>query len=49
MGYTLDHTAGVFLFDATGRLLGLSPYGQPLKKLGSDLQSIASTPSTHKN
>ena len=49
MGYTLDHTAGIFLFDATGRLLGLSPYGQPLNKLGSDLQSIASAPSTHKN
>lgn len=41
MGYTLDHTAGVFLFDASGRLLGLSPYGQPLQKLTSDLAAIA--------
>jgi protein SCO1/2 len=49
MGYTLDHTAGIFLFDATGRLLGLSPYGQPLNKLGSDLASIANHQSTHKN
>jgi cytochrome oxidase Cu insertion factor (SCO1/SenC/PrrC family)/thioredoxin-related protein len=41
MGYTLDHTAGIFLFDASGRLLGLSPYGQPLKKLADDLAAIA--------
>lgn len=41
MGYTLDHTAGVFLFDAQGRLLGLSPYGQPLDKLSRDLASLA--------
>ena len=42
MGYTLDHTAGIFLFAASGRLLGVSPYGQPVKKLSSDLLSIAS-------
>jgi len=41
MGYTLDHTAGIFLFDAQGRLLGLSPYGQPLEKLTRDLSTIA--------
>lgn len=41
LGYTLDHTAGIFLFAPDGRLLGLSPYGQPLKKLSSDLASIA--------
>jgi len=41
MGYTLDHTAGIFLFDARGRLLGLSPYGQPLAKLSRDLAVIA--------
>lgn len=47
MGYTLDHTAGVFLFDAQGRLLGLSPYGQPLEKLSRDLATLAgrTTPS----
>jgi protein SCO1/2 len=39
MGYTLDHTAGVFLFDGKGRLLGLSPYGQPIEKLASDLST----------
>jgi cytochrome oxidase Cu insertion factor (SCO1/SenC/PrrC family)/thioredoxin-related protein len=49
MGYTLDHTAGIFLFAATGRLLGLSPYGQPLNKLGSDLLHIASHRSPPKN
>ena len=37
MGYTLDHTAGVFLFAADGRLLGLSPYGQDLSELAADL------------
>lgn len=41
MGYTLDHTAGVFLFAPDGRLLGLSPYGQPLKDLAADLKTIA--------
>ncbi|PKO92008.1 MAG: hypothetical protein CVU16_07525 [Betaproteobacteria bacterium HGW-Betaproteobacteria-10] len=40
MGYTLDHTAGIFLFDKTGRLVGLSPYGQPLEKLASDLLTL---------
>lgn len=48
MGYTLDHTAGIFLFDASGHLLGLSPYGQPLKKLADDLAAIAAAaPVTH--
>jgi protein SCO1/2 len=41
MGYTLDHTAGVFLFAPDGRLLGLSPYGQPLKDLAADLKILA--------
>jgi protein SCO1/2 len=41
MGYTIDHTAGVFLFGPDGRLLGLSPYGQPLKELAADLKTIA--------
>ncbi len=41
MGYTLDHTAGVFLFAADGRLLGLSPYGQSLAQLTEDLRTIA--------
>lgn len=41
MGYTLDHTAGVFLFDADGRLLGISPYGQTLDRLGHDIATLA--------
>jgi protein SCO1/2 len=41
MGYTIDHTAGVFLFGTDGRLLGLSPYGQPLKELAADLKTMA--------
>lgn len=41
MGYTLDHTAGVFLLGPDGRLLGLSPYGQPLKALVADLKTLA--------
>ena len=41
MGYTLDHTAGVFLFGPDGRLLGLSPYGQPVQELAADLKAIA--------
>lgn len=42
MGYTLDHTAGVFLFDHRGRLQGISPYGQPLDQLTRDLHTLAS-------
>ncbi len=44
MGYTLDHTAGVFLFDTRGRLLGLSPYGQPVDKLANDLATATRLP-----
>ena len=40
MGYTLDHTAGVFLFDATGRLRGVSPYDQPVDLLSRDLAQL---------
>ena len=36
-GYTLDHTAGVFLFDGSGRLRGIAPYGQSAADLRSDL------------
>ena len=43
MGYTLDHTAGVFLFDADGTLRGLSPYGQPLHLLQHDLATLSAT------
>jgi len=37
MGYSLDHTADVFLFDAGGRLRGLSPYGQSVAQRSHDL------------
>ena len=40
-GYTLDHTAGVFLFDRNGHLRGVSPYGQPLNLLAADLKTLA--------
>ncbi len=43
LGYTLDHTAGIFLFDGKGRLLGLSPYGQPVENLVSDLLTATRT------
>lgn len=49
MGYTLDHTAGVFLIDAQGRLRGLSPYGQPLAGLVQDLNTLAAAPSSPRN
>lgn len=39
-GYTVDHTAGVFLFDANGRLRGLSPFGQSVAALRSDLAHL---------
>ncbi|MDD5472280.1 MAG: SCO family protein [Sideroxydans sp.] len=40
-GYTLDHTAGVFLFDRGGQLRGFSPYGQPLDLLAADVKTLA--------
>ncbi|MEF8702384.1 MAG: SCO family protein, partial [Candidatus Accumulibacter sp. UW26] len=39
-GYTVDHTAGVFLFDANGRLRGLAPYGQSVAELRRDLARL---------
>jgi cytochrome oxidase Cu insertion factor (SCO1/SenC/PrrC family) len=39
-GYTVDHTAGVFLFDANGRLRGLAPFGQSVAELRSDLAHL---------
>jgi len=39
-GYTVDHTAGVFLFDANGRLRGLAPFGQSVADLRSDLAHL---------
>ncbi len=41
-GYTLDHTAGVFLFDATGRLRGIAPFGQSVDRLRSDIARLLS-------
>lgn len=41
LGYTLDHTAGVFLIDRQGRVRGLSPYGQPVDLLAADLAALA--------
>jgi protein SCO1/2 len=40
-GYTLDHTAGIFLFDRSGQLRGFSPYGQPTELLASDFKTLA--------
>jgi protein SCO1/2 len=40
-GYTLDHTAGIFLFDRTGKLRGFSPYGQPTDLLAADVKTLA--------
>lgn len=40
-GYTLDHTAGIFLFDRNGQLRGFSPYGQPTELLAADVKTLA--------
>lgn len=42
LGYTLDHTAGVFLFDKNGVLRGFSPYGQAVAALAADLGLLSS-------
>jgi protein SCO1/2 len=39
-GYTLDHTAGTFLFDHVGNLRGVSPYGQPTDLLNEDIRTL---------
>lgn len=41
MDYTLDHTAGIFLIDAQGKLQGLEPYDGPLADLQADLATLA--------
>ena len=41
LGYTLDHSAGIYLFDKSGALRGLSPYGQPVSALAADLGQLA--------
>jgi len=51
LGYTLDHSAGVYLFDKGGVLRGLSPYGQAVSALTADLKQLAgeAPPATGKN
>lgn len=41
MDYTLDHTAGIFLIDAQGKLQGLAPYDGALADLRADLATLA--------
>ena len=47
MGYTLDHSAGVFLFDRAGRLRGLAPFGQGAEALRADLARLLASPLHH--
>jgi protein SCO1/2 len=49
MGYTLDHTAGIFLFDRRGTLVGFSPFGQPLTKLARDFATLVADPTDSKH
>ena len=35
--YTLDHSAGIYLFDARGRWLGVAAYQTPTAQLRADL------------
>lgn len=39
-GYTIDHFAGVLLFDATGALVGEVPYGEPEPTTLAKLQTL---------
>jgi protein SCO1/2 len=47
VGYTLDHTAGVYLFDRSGHLRGVSPYGQPFELLADDVRTLAFESAKH--
>lgn len=39
--YTLDHSAGIYLFDARGRWLGVAAYQTPTAQLRADLLTLA--------
>jgi protein SCO1/2 len=38
--YTVDHTAGMLIFDAQGRLRLMAPYGLPVDKLAADIKTL---------
>lgn len=40
LGYSLDHTAGIFLIDANGYLRGLAPHDAPITDLRADLSRL---------
>lgn len=39
-GYTMDHSAGSYLFDTTGKLRVYVPYGTPAADIAHDLQQL---------
>ncbi|MDN0084312.1 SCO family protein [Crenobacter sp. SG2305] len=39
-GYTVDHSAGSYLFDREGRLRAYEPYGAPAGQLANDIQLL---------
>jgi protein SCO1/2 len=38
--YTVDHTAGMLIFDPQGRLRLIAPYGLPVDKLAADIKKL---------
>lgn len=38
--YTVDHTAGMLIFDTQGRLRLMAPYGLPVDKLAADISKL---------
>jgi protein SCO1/2 len=38
--YTVDHTAGILIFDTQGRLRLMAPYGLPADKLAADIEKL---------
>lgn len=38
--YTMDHTAGTYVFDRTGRIRLMVPYGAGSKVFANDLQAL---------
>jgi cytochrome oxidase Cu insertion factor (SCO1/SenC/PrrC family) len=43
-GYTLDPTAGIFLFNRKVQLRGFSLYSQPTELLAADVKTLALEP-----
>lgn len=47
-GYTMDHTAGAFIFDTDGQVRLFARYGMKVEELASDIKQLLAQPSASK-